>query len=30
MDLTDIPETLLINNNNLKNHKLAIIVENLS
>jgi len=30
MDLTDIPETLLINNKELNNHKLAVIVENLS
>ena len=29
MDLTDIPESLLINNNDLKNHKF-IKVENLS
>ena len=30
MDLTDIPESLLLNNIELKNHKLAVIVENLS
>ena len=30
MDLSDIPESLLLNNIELKNHKLAVIVENLS
>ncbi len=30
MDLTDIQKTLLINNKELNNHKLAVIVENLS
>ncbi len=30
MNLTDIQKTLLINNKELNNHKLAVIVENLS